>query len=77
LEHIERAISFFDPSSTNDTAMANSLIGILKGAQEDVPSWLESYGSGGGFGMGGDAFPHQFKEIVFKVIVKLYPGICF
>ncbi|KAK1800526.1 hypothetical protein P4O66_005747, partial [Electrophorus voltai] len=34
-----RAISFFDPEP--DTPLARSLVKVLSGAQQDVPSWLE------------------------------------
>ncbi|XP_058267279.1 probable ATP-dependent RNA helicase DDX4 isoform X2 [Hemibagrus wyckioides] len=34
-----RAVSFFDPQS--DTPLARSLVKVLSGAQQEVPSWLE------------------------------------
>ncbi|KAJ8285241.1 hypothetical protein GJAV_G00024560 [Gymnothorax javanicus] len=34
-----RAVSFFDPAA--DTPLARSLVKVLSGAQQEVPSWLE------------------------------------
>ncbi|XP_064164945.1 probable ATP-dependent RNA helicase DDX4 [Anguilla rostrata] len=39
-----RAMSFFDPEA--DTPLARSLVKVLAGAQQEVPSWLEEIASG-------------------------------
>uniref|UniRef100_A0A8D0CKQ8 RNA helicase n=1 Tax=Scleropages formosus TaxID=113540 RepID=A0A8D0CKQ8_SCLFO len=39
-----RAVSFFDPGT--DTPLARSLVKVLSGAQQEVPSWLEEIAFG-------------------------------
>jgi probable ATP-dependent RNA helicase DDX4 len=51
--HTGRAISFYD--SEYDTGLLSSLMGILKGADQTVPTFLEEEGAGGGFIEGGFA----------------------
>ncbi|KAJ8286726.1 hypothetical protein GJAV_G00042610 [Gymnothorax javanicus] len=45
-----RAMSFFDPEA--DTPLARSLVKVLAGAQQEVPSWLEEI-AGGAHGTSG------------------------
>ncbi|XP_064153272.1 ATP-dependent RNA helicase DDX4-like isoform X2 [Anguilla rostrata] len=54
-----RAVSFFDPAT--DTPLARSLVKVLSGAQQEVPSWLEeiAFSAHGttGFNPRGKVFP--------------------
>jgi len=43
-----KATSFFDPSRSEDTGIASALVGILANAQQEVPDFLQAFGSGGG-----------------------------
>jgi len=52
--NIGRATSFFDSESDFDQQIAADLVKILSDAQQEVPEFLESAGSGGGGAFGGD-----------------------
>jgi len=51
-----KATSFYDPGRSEDQGLAQALTKILSDAQQEVPDFLASGGSGGGASFGGGGF---------------------